>query len=185
MRAKQSHSLTPTRYALNHPTAAGSTCCAPTGGTVRPATSAPTTRQLTSMRPRRVAACTGLPRSTRYPTSSHFSASVCELDYQAWLESLWLYGVAPRDSRFLPRNPHQMPRIASGSDFGIRLPHIPAFKKHQRKDDEFIPLDSVEGYLQFERITESLVDAGYICVGVAHFALPLESLAGGPGIKTG
>jgi len=55
--------------------------------------------------------------------------------------------------------------------------HIPAFKKHQRKIDEFALPDSVERYLQFETIAEALVDAGYVRVGIDHFALPHESLA--------
>lgn len=55
--------------------------------------------------------------------------------------------------------------------------HIPAFKKHQRKIDEFNLPDSVERYLQFETIAEALIDAGYARVGIDHFALPHESLA--------
>lgn len=55
--------------------------------------------------------------------------------------------------------------------------HIPAFKKHQRKIDEFTLPNSVDRYLQFETIAEALIDAGYVRVGIDHFALPHESLA--------
>ncbi|MBB4263020.1 coproporphyrinogen III oxidase-like Fe-S oxidoreductase [Bradyrhizobium sp. CIR3A] len=56
-------------------------------------------------------------------------------------------------------------------------PHIPAFKKHQRKIDEFNLPDSVEGYLQFETVAEDLIGAGYVRDGIDHFALSHESLA--------
>ncbi|WP_342710163.1 oxygen-independent coproporphyrinogen III oxidase [Bradyrhizobium sp. B124] len=55
--------------------------------------------------------------------------------------------------------------------------HIPSLKKHQRKIDESTLPDSVERHLQSETIAEALVDAGYVRVGIDHFALPDDNLA--------
>ena len=55
--------------------------------------------------------------------------------------------------------------------------HIPSFKKHQRKIDEDALPDSVERYLQSETIAEALMDAGYVRIGLDHFALPDDNLA--------
>ncbi|KRR02809.1 coproporphyrinogen III oxidase [Bradyrhizobium jicamae] len=55
--------------------------------------------------------------------------------------------------------------------------HIPTFKKHQRKIAEAALPDSVERHLQSEAIAEALLDAGYVRIGLDHFALPGDSLA--------
>ncbi|VIO70385.1 Oxygen-independent coproporphyrinogen III oxidase [Bradyrhizobium ivorense] len=55
--------------------------------------------------------------------------------------------------------------------------HIPSFKKHQRKIDESALPDSVTRHVQFETIAEALVDAGYVRIGIDHFALPDDNLA--------
>ena len=55
--------------------------------------------------------------------------------------------------------------------------HVPSFKKHQRKIDEASLPDSIERHLQSETIAEALVDAGYVRIGLDHFALPGDSLA--------
>ncbi|MCP1835204.1 oxygen-independent coproporphyrinogen-3 oxidase [Bradyrhizobium sp. USDA 4532] len=55
--------------------------------------------------------------------------------------------------------------------------HVPTFKKHQRKIDESTLPDSVERYLQSEMLAHTLVDAGYVRVGLDHFALPHDNLA--------
>lgn len=54
--------------------------------------------------------------------------------------------------------------------------HIPSFKKHQRKIAEDSLPDSVERHLQSEAIAEALLDAGYVRIGLDHFALPHDSL---------
>jgi oxygen-independent coproporphyrinogen-3 oxidase len=55
--------------------------------------------------------------------------------------------------------------------------HIPSFKKHQRKiADDTLP-DSPERHLQSEAIAEALNDAGYVRIGLDHFALPEDNLA--------
>ena len=54
--------------------------------------------------------------------------------------------------------------------------HIPSFKKHQRKIAEDALPDSIERHLQSETIAEALVDAGYVRIGLDHFALPGDSL---------
>ncbi|MGY2883335.1 MULTISPECIES: oxygen-independent coproporphyrinogen III oxidase [unclassified Bradyrhizobium] len=55
--------------------------------------------------------------------------------------------------------------------------HIPSFKKHQRRIDASSLPDSVTRHLQAETIAGALVDAGYVRVGVDHFALPNDNLA--------
>ena len=55
--------------------------------------------------------------------------------------------------------------------------HVPAFKKHQRKiRDEWLP-DSLERHEQAGAIAQSLHEAGYVQVGLDHFALPEDSMA--------
>ena len=55
--------------------------------------------------------------------------------------------------------------------------HIPSFKKHQRKIAEDSLPDSIERHQQSETIAEALLDAGYVRIGLDHFALPGDSLA--------
>ncbi|MCP3416233.1 oxygen-independent coproporphyrinogen III oxidase [Bradyrhizobium brasilense] len=55
--------------------------------------------------------------------------------------------------------------------------HIPSFKKHQRKIDASALPDSVTRHHQSETIAKALVDAGYVRVGIDHFALPDDNLA--------
>lgn len=55
--------------------------------------------------------------------------------------------------------------------------HVPSFKKHQRKIAEDALPDSTERHLQSETIADALVDAGYVRVGLDHFALPGDNLA--------
>ncbi|WP_249734096.1 hypothetical protein [Bradyrhizobium sp. sGM-13] len=55
--------------------------------------------------------------------------------------------------------------------------HIPSFKEHQRKIAEDSLPDSIERHLQSETIAEALLDAGYVRIGLDHFALPGDSLA--------
>lgn len=55
--------------------------------------------------------------------------------------------------------------------------HIPSFKKHQRKIAEDALPDSIERHLQSETIAQALVDAGYVRIGLDHFALPDDNLA--------
>lgn len=55
--------------------------------------------------------------------------------------------------------------------------HIPSFKKHQRMIDEDLLPDSLERHRQSEAIAQALTDAGYIRIGLDHFALPGDNLA--------
>lgn len=55
--------------------------------------------------------------------------------------------------------------------------HVPSFKKYQRKiSDDLLP-DSLERHLQADTIAQALLDAGYMRIGLDHFALPDDSLA--------
>lgn len=55
--------------------------------------------------------------------------------------------------------------------------HIPSFKKHQRKIAEATLPDSLERHRQSEAIADALVAAGYVRIGLDHFALPEDKLA--------
>jgi oxygen-independent coproporphyrinogen-3 oxidase len=55
--------------------------------------------------------------------------------------------------------------------------HVPAFKKHQRMISESSLPDSPERHRQSEAIAAALQDAGYLRIGLDHFALPDDALA--------
>jgi oxygen-independent coproporphyrinogen III oxidase len=55
--------------------------------------------------------------------------------------------------------------------------HVPTFKKHQRKIDEAWLPDSLERHEQSYAMTNALTDAGYLQIGLDHFALPDDAMA--------
>ncbi len=55
--------------------------------------------------------------------------------------------------------------------------HVPAFKKHQRKIEESWLPDGLRRYDQACAIADALKDAGYLQIGLDHFALPTDELA--------
>ena len=55
--------------------------------------------------------------------------------------------------------------------------HVPTFKRHQRKIDESSLPDSSERYDQACTIADALKEAGYIQIGLDHFALPSDEMA--------
>jgi oxygen-independent coproporphyrinogen-3 oxidase len=55
--------------------------------------------------------------------------------------------------------------------------HVPSFKKHQRKIDENCLPDSLERLRQSDAIAGALGDAGYLQIGLDHFALPNDAMA--------
>lgn len=55
--------------------------------------------------------------------------------------------------------------------------HIPSFKKHQRLIDENALPDTDARNAQAEAIAAALAAAGYVAVGLDHFALPGDELA--------
>ncbi|MCW1754134.1 MULTISPECIES: oxygen-independent coproporphyrinogen III oxidase [Rhizobium] len=55
--------------------------------------------------------------------------------------------------------------------------HIPAFKKHQRLIDETSLPDASQRNEQAEAIAQELERAGYVRIGLDHFALPDDQLA--------
>ena len=55
--------------------------------------------------------------------------------------------------------------------------HVPTFKKHQQKiREEWLP-GSLERHEQASAIAEALVRAGYLQIGLDHFALPDDAMA--------
>ncbi len=54
--------------------------------------------------------------------------------------------------------------------------HVPAFKKHQRKIDEDALPDGAARLDQAEAIAEALVAAGYVQIGLDHFALAADDM---------
>ena len=55
--------------------------------------------------------------------------------------------------------------------------HIPSFKKHQRMIDEAVLAGTEERNAQAEAIAATLIEAGYVQIGLDHFALPDDELA--------
>ena len=55
--------------------------------------------------------------------------------------------------------------------------HVPSFKPHQRKIDEAALPDAEARFAHSRAIADALVGAGYIEVGLDHFALPGDPLA--------
>lgn len=55
--------------------------------------------------------------------------------------------------------------------------HVPSFKAHQRKIDETALPGAAERLDQASAIADALKSAGYVQVGIDHFALPGDSLA--------
>lgn len=55
--------------------------------------------------------------------------------------------------------------------------HVPSFKPHQRKMDGRVLPNSEMRFAQSRAIAEALVRAGYIEIGLDHFALPEDALA--------
>ena len=54
--------------------------------------------------------------------------------------------------------------------------HVPSFKKHQRKIDEAALPDSLERHTQSEAVADALESAGYVRIGLDHFALPTDGM---------
>jgi oxygen-independent coproporphyrinogen III oxidase len=55
--------------------------------------------------------------------------------------------------------------------------HVPWMKRHQRLIDEATLPDATERAAQFEAAAARLEQAGYVAIGLDHFALPDDSLA--------
>lgn len=55
--------------------------------------------------------------------------------------------------------------------------HVPSFKKHQRMIDETALPDGIARMEQARAIADALVAAGYVQIGLDHFALPDDDLA--------
>ena len=55
--------------------------------------------------------------------------------------------------------------------------HVPSFKKYQRKIDEAWLPDSLARYDQACAIANALIEAGYVQIGLDHFALPGDAMA--------
>jgi oxygen-independent coproporphyrinogen-3 oxidase len=55
--------------------------------------------------------------------------------------------------------------------------HVPTFKKHQRKIDEAWLPDTIERLDQSDAIANALQEAGYVQIGLDHFALPGDEMA--------
>ncbi|MGD0847274.1 oxygen-independent coproporphyrinogen III oxidase [Bradyrhizobium sp.] len=55
--------------------------------------------------------------------------------------------------------------------------HVPTFKKHQRRINEAWLPDSLERHQQSYAMTNALKQAGYLQIGLDHFALPDDDMA--------
>jgi oxygen-independent coproporphyrinogen-3 oxidase len=55
--------------------------------------------------------------------------------------------------------------------------HVPTFKRHQRKISEAWLPDSLQRHEQSHAMTNALKEAGYLQIGLDHFALPDDDMA--------
>ncbi|GJD57692.1 oxygen-independent coproporphyrinogen III oxidase [Methylobacterium dankookense] len=55
--------------------------------------------------------------------------------------------------------------------------HVPSFKKHQRHIDEATMPDGAARQAQAEAIAGALAEAGYVRIGLDHYALPADPMA--------
>jgi oxygen-independent coproporphyrinogen-3 oxidase len=55
--------------------------------------------------------------------------------------------------------------------------HVPSFKRHQRKISEVSLPDSLERLEQSHAMADALQEAGYVKIGLDHFALPGDPMA--------
>ncbi|MDL2339908.1 MAG: oxygen-independent coproporphyrinogen III oxidase [Pseudomonadota bacterium] len=61
--------------------------------------------------------------------------------------------------------------------------HVPSFKPHQRNIDQAVLPDPLERHRQAEVIADTLTDAGYVRIGLDHFALPGDSLTAAAAVR--
>jgi oxygen-independent coproporphyrinogen-3 oxidase len=55
--------------------------------------------------------------------------------------------------------------------------HVPSFKKHQQKIDTAVLPSAIDRYAQAESIAAALETAGYVRIGLDHFAVPQDDMA--------
>lgn len=104
------------------------------------------------------------------------------------VEGLRARGVDSINLDLLYGLPHQTEAsVASTVEQALRLrpdrialfgyAHVPWFKKHQTMIDEAVLPDADARLSQYERASELIRGAGYVPIGIDHFALPDDSLA--------
>lgn len=104
------------------------------------------------------------------------------------VERLRAAGIARVNFDLMYGLPHQrLPEVERSVELSLRLrpdrvavfgyAHVPWMKRHQRLIEEARLPDETERLEQAERVRALLREAGYLAIGLDHFALPEDSLA--------
>jgi oxygen-independent coproporphyrinogen-3 oxidase len=88
-----------------------------------------------------------------------------------------IYGLPLQTVRSCRETVREALRLAPDRFAVFGYAHVPGFKPHQRKIDEAALPDAEERWAQFEAISEALEEAGYVPIGLDHFARPADPLA--------
>jgi oxygen-independent coproporphyrinogen III oxidase len=91
-----------------------------------------------------------------------------------------VYGLPYQTRASVEATVHKVLELAPSRIAAFGYAHLPARLKHQRLIDEAALPDAVERFAQANRLAHILTAAGYVRVGLDHFALPNDPLASGP-----
>ncbi len=88
-----------------------------------------------------------------------------------------IYGLPHQSVAGIQRTAEQVIALAPDRIALFGYAHVPAMKPHQRLIDERALPDSAQRWAQFEAAAERLQQAGYLWIGLDHFARPDDPLA--------
>jgi oxygen-independent coproporphyrinogen-3 oxidase len=88
-----------------------------------------------------------------------------------------IYGLPHQTVAGIQRTADQVIALAPDRIALFGYAHVPAMKSHQRLIDERALPDSAQRWAQFEAVAKRLQQAGYLWIGLDHFARPDDPLA--------
>lgn len=88
-----------------------------------------------------------------------------------------LYGLPYQTCASIEKSVHQVLTLAPDRIALFGYAHVPWMKKHQKMIDEQALPSNVERFVQARHAAEILTDAGFMHIGIDHFAKPSDSLA--------
>jgi oxygen-independent coproporphyrinogen-3 oxidase len=88
-----------------------------------------------------------------------------------------IYGLPHQDVESCLETVRQAVGLAADRFAVFGYAHVPSFKLHQRKIDEAALPDGAQRHAQAEAIAAALVAAGYVRIGLDHYARPGDPLA--------
>jgi oxygen-independent coproporphyrinogen III oxidase len=88
-----------------------------------------------------------------------------------------IYGLPHQSVAGIQRTADQVIALAPDRIALFGYAHVPSMKPHQRLIDERALPDSTQRWAQFEAVADRLQQAGYLWIGLDHFARPDDPLA--------